>query len=201
MKFRWSCVYAIMFILISTLAISLACSGGNDNDGKEKDDPGFGGEDDDDSNQGAVWTDSDTGLWWQIVPEEKIRDFKDAIDYCEDLILGEFDDWRLPTISELRSVVRDCPNIEAGGKCEVTDNCLSFECTDDSCSECGGEIGPGEEGMYWPNQLDGPCCDYWSSEDADDSGFHAWVIDFFNGLLAPSQKFGSDNRVRCVRSQ
>jgi len=43
--------------------------------------------------------DSDTGLLWQDY--HKYGNWEGAIDYCNNLVLAGYDDWRLPTIDEL----------------------------------------------------------------------------------------------------
>lgn len=51
--------------------------------------------------------DPGTNLIWEDTPhvkEAKITQVK-ALKYCEDLKLGTFDDWRLPTIEELLSII------------------------------------------------------------------------------------------------
>ena len=47
------------------------------------------------------------GLMWEdtIHAEEIKVNFKEAIQYCKDLRLGKFDDWRVPTLFELLSIV------------------------------------------------------------------------------------------------
>ena len=85
---------------------------------------------------------SETGsLEWS----EKSSDYmtrQDAINYCENLPGGE---WRLPTISEIRTLVQNCPAMEHPRPeslnedkwCSVSDNCLDFdgcwEFWDDDC--------------------------------------------------------------------
>ncbi|CAA6800268.1 MAG: Unknown protein [uncultured Sulfurovum sp.] len=58
----------------------------------------------------GVVIDSSTYLEWQDDYSDNGGDIKntawnDAIDYCEDLILDEKSDWRLPTLKELSSLV------------------------------------------------------------------------------------------------
>ena len=58
----------------------------------------------------GVVTDSVTGLQWQDDYGDnggavKSATWIDAIDYCEALTLGGYDDWRLPNIRELNSIV------------------------------------------------------------------------------------------------
>ena len=55
-----------------------------------------------------------------------------SVEYCENLILAGHDDWRLPTIDELRTLVRGISTIEPGGKCPTTNACTKQEtCNDD----------------------------------------------------------------------
>jgi len=51
--------------------------------------------------------DYDTGLVWQDNDDAKTikRDWQGAKDYCQELKLMGFSDWRLPTIKELQSIV------------------------------------------------------------------------------------------------
>ncbi|WP_457592376.1 Lcl C-terminal domain-containing protein [Hydrogenimonas sp.] len=58
----------------------------------------------------GVVTDSATGLMWQDDYSDnggavKLATWIEAIDYCENLTLGGYSDWRLPNIRELNSIV------------------------------------------------------------------------------------------------
>ena len=53
---------------------------------------------------GAV-IDAATGLMWQRTDDGKARDWPKALAYCEGLRLAGHDDWRLPNVRELQSIV------------------------------------------------------------------------------------------------
>jgi hypothetical protein len=61
-------------------------------------------------------TDLTTGLMWQQI-EAGAMTWTQAQSYCENLRLAQFNDWRLPTCIELRSIVdysRSYPAINTG---------------------------------------------------------------------------------------
>ena len=57
-----------------------------------------------DNGDGTV-SDTGTGLMWQQATAPGTYNWEQALAYCEDLSLAGHDDWRLPTIKELRSIV------------------------------------------------------------------------------------------------
>ncbi len=50
-------------------------------------------------------SDNATGLMWQKEDNGEGVIWSEALDYCEDLLLGQKDDWRLPNAKELQSIV------------------------------------------------------------------------------------------------
>ena len=56
---------------------------------------------------GDIVIDIGTGLQWQDDADAKniTKTWTEAIDYCENLTLGGFSDWRLPNINELKTIV------------------------------------------------------------------------------------------------
>jgi len=59
--------------------------------------------------------DSATGLIWSAKSENKMP-WNDAVNYCQNLTEGDFNDWRLPSIAVLKTLVQ---------------NCFSAKCADD----------------------------------------------------------------------
>ena len=120
--------------------------------------------------------------------------------------------WRLPNVTELRSLMRGCQALRAGGACAVNDSCpacglaagqecLGSACFDSAncdpfaCSDDGGLTG-----CYWSGSLKGNCGAFWSSSSyANDTG-QAFSLDFKLGQLANAAKGGSA-AVRCVREK
>ncbi len=51
--------------------------------------------------------DINTGLMWQQATAPGKYDWQQALSYCENLRLAGYEDWRLPDIKELRSIVND----------------------------------------------------------------------------------------------
>ena len=64
----------------------------------------------DDTTVSKTWVDPATGYEWQVNPGSPCT-WQDAVDYCQSLGNG----WRMPTIGELRTLVRGCPDMEPGG--------------------------------------------------------------------------------------
>ncbi|MCP4544735.1 MAG: DUF1566 domain-containing protein [Chloroflexi bacterium] len=152
--------------------------------------------------------DPNTGLCWQDPPSGILHTWDEALALCSDA-------WRLPTISELRTLVRSGSDAECNvlewdmewttvpsGYCGVWDNCLSLSCwVSSECypSACGTLEGPGTGGCYWDGALSGTCGYYWSASERADYTDYAWVVYFVSGHVSASYK-NSNTDVRCVRS-
>ena len=135
------------------------------------------------------------------------------MSHCNELSLGGYGpgSWRLPTIGELRSLLRGCPETVTGGVCGVTDACLAVTgCMSDSCwTTCDYAAGPGARGAYWPPGVTGDLefydmHFYWSSSLASGYGEHAaWAVAFDSaeiGFLATDPAgFAAYQYKRCVR--
>jgi len=56
-----------------------------------------------DNGDGTI-TDLNTGLMWQKTPSSSSYNWQEAIDYCDNLELAGYDDWRAPSLKELFSI-------------------------------------------------------------------------------------------------
>ena len=157
---------------------------------------------------GGTWTDPTTGYEWQVTPSDNNGNWftwQEAVDYCKNLTLAGHSDWRLPTISELRSLIRGCPKTETGGECGVTDDCLDLDhCYSKVCAGCDYQKGPGQKGAYGPSELKWPDYSwYWSASVSNKSNTTVWRVDFNYGdvFVAGYANVPSDitgDVVRCV---
>lgn len=146
----------------------------------------------------GTWRDPSTGLTWQNPAPDKKMNWKSARSYCASLSLAG-GGWRLPKISELRSLIRGCGATQTGGGCGVTNSCRSWGgCSGSSCSNgCISGGGPAN-GCYWPDEMVGICGWYWSSSSVADRDARAFGVNFANGHVFYDGT-GYGDRVRCVR--
>jgi hypothetical protein len=135
------------------------------------------------------WLDPTTNLCWQI-PAGGSRTLDEATAYCADRAAADVKPWRLPTISELRTLVRGCPPTATGGSCQVTDDCLSssmstcYTC-DVYCTNMGGP----SAGCYWPADLGAvsgsPCGWFWTNSVPTELATVRWGLGFNNAAIYP----------------
>lgn len=59
--------------------------------------------------EGTIFYGEETLCWQKSTKPEPAKDWQDANDYCANLKLGNKDDWRLPTLNELKSLVIAVP--------------------------------------------------------------------------------------------
>jgi hypothetical protein len=141
--------------------------------------------------------DPTSGLLWENPPDDTSVYWDVAVSYCDGLSLGGHDDWVMPTVDELRSLIRGCPATETGGTCGVTDACLAFACRDRTCDGCTVLAGPGTGGCYWDPALSGTCSWYWSSSPFDPGPTGVWYV-VFDFASVQLQGVDYHSYVRCV---
>ena len=120
-------------------------------------------------------------LQWFRAPRRETTEWTQCRSYCD-----AFDPihhtWHMPSIDDLRTLIRSCPTTHLGGSCKARKACprvYSRDCYDHGdCKGCGELDGPGPGGCYWDHQMEGPCTLYWSSTRAPDADGWVWVVDF-----------------------
>ena len=151
--------------------------------------------------------DSATKLIWSSATSQN-KKWAEAENRCSELEEGGFKNWRMPTISELRTLVRNCQKTATGGLCKVTDECTASyssanpQCYNiDLCTSTTNAIGiercgDQTDGSY---SLLGDASVYlWSSSEPDEDHDKAWYIYFKNTNIL-NQKKTLTGQVRCVR--
>jgi hypothetical protein len=129
-----------------------------------------------DNGNGTV-TDNLTGLMWEQKSEdgEKLTyTYDNAVKYCEDLALGNYDDWRLPTRTEYSSI-------------------LNF-----------GRVSPSLDIIYFPyySYVKPTEINYWTSSKYHDDPGKIWKVQISFGLIESADLTGDEPvlfKARCVR--
>ena len=107
-----------------------------------------------DNGDGTV-TDAFTGLMWQQNSSSFYGTWQEALDYCESLTLANHNDWRLPNINELHSLV-----------------------------DYSREANPLIDVMFFPDTIGGYRRIYWSSTTSDFSQNEAWYVNLYGGAVS-----------------
>ncbi len=157
---------------------------------------------DGDAPEALTWTDPTTGYVWQKADFAYVQ-WNPAKTHCDDLVLDGHDDWHLPSIDELRTLIRGCPATQTGGSCNVKDgDCLTVYCKDNSCVGCGDGNGPDPQTGYWPDEMDGGRVLVWSSTAEvipEKLGPYAWLVNFYYGAVDFGHQ-GHINYAVCMRN-
>jgi len=146
---------------------------------------------DDITEYGLFWSERGPFMTWQ-----------EADDYCEALEEDGHDDWRLPTINELRTIIINCPDTMPGGSCNVSDP----ECLDETCSKdcsCEYENTPHDNFSY-SSLGDSEIVRLWSSSITPpytpQPSYHlVWKVAFSDDSIYSSLPDNGGD-VRCVRT-
>jgi hypothetical protein len=216
----------VFLLVVFAAAVIISCGGGGDGDTDAGTDTDLDADTDSDTDTGADtdtdtgtgteaenceaggnWYDPDTGLCWQNPSSDLLFNGIEALAFCDDLSLGGHDDWRLPLIQELISLIRGCwDGAEVGNygtnSCLVNDpDCLEAECNDFGCAYCDESAGEDDdpEGCYWDPGLAGDCGSFFSSSNHDGEETGVWFVPFRLGGVAATYIW-SELYVRCVRS-
>ena len=123
------------------------------------------------------------------------KNWAESKTYCENLEEDGFSDWRLPTVSELRTLVRNCDKTAPGGSCGITDECTKHsDCWSIDCSGCSSaEIKTNVFG-------DGPYKFFWSSQsDVNNNTELVIAMLYYDGSIGYLQPDNNQGHVRCIR--
>jgi hypothetical protein len=155
-----------------------------------------------------IFYDKDSGMLWSAQTDESVyiqnngTRWENAVAYCENLVAGGYDDWHLPNIDELRTLVRNCPGTETGGACNISE--VNGELSDtDIKEECAGCAADKDyTGKY--SRLGDRQFTLWSSSIAErtyvSSDRFIWGFDFYRaGPSMSNENFGGGFYVRCTR--
>ncbi len=116
----------------------------------------------------------------------------EAKRYCANLQEDGYSNWQLPTISEMRTLIKNCLETETGGSCKITDECLHYaDCRNEACAGCHNA----SDGRY--SKL-GDTGWFWSSSEPSDTTRDAWRVNYYDGQVSNGSK-QRYNYVRCVR--
>ncbi len=127
-------------------------------------------------------------LEWSKISKDKMTWYT-ASKYCLEI------DARLPSISELRKTIINCPSSSIEGACAVSseepvclsESCWTILCGCDGTAETYSVMGDDSSKMLWS-----------SSQKADEEN-RAWGISYDFGKVVTQTKDGYGFQVRCVR--
>ena len=115
-----------------------------------------------------------TGLEWQQEISGTYT-YEEALDYCENLEYGGFNDWRVPSMHELVSLI-------------------DLRCFESKCQNI--------DETYFPNT---PKTFFWSSQkkrrDSGSEPINAWGVYFWSGYTDVGYMTSNHFSVRCVRGE
>ncbi len=142
---------------------------------------------------GAPCKDSTTELIWSEKSADSMQ-LTAAETLCGNKTDGGYDDWHLPNINELRTLVLNYSNTAYGGACKVVDDtCLAESCRDASVCAAGPYDGNGGNNkLGFANPL-------WSSSAVSDTD-KVWFINFAFANLNNNDATVFFNVV-CVRTE
>lgn len=134
-----------------------------------------------------VYIDSRTNLAWMVTPHSEYVVFETAEAFCQTLVLGEYSEWRIPTLSELQSIMAGCDKCKEAG--------------DSSCTGCASKEGP-DKGCYQISRLNpyssSECGWIWSSTPGPNAANY-YEVNFSNAGIY-SVAIGNSVGVRCVKT-
>ena len=140
--------------------------------------------------------------YWSERSKNKMN-FDDAKKYCMNLNQDEKDIWRLPSIDELRTVIRNCET-KKDGQCRISERIEHFSSKDKDHKNCACKIEKNNGGKYSiltkhdTSKIDGYGITLWSSTTLSDNEYSAWGVNFSDAAIDIYFK-NTEHYVRCIR--
>ena len=118
------------------------------------------------------YTDSASGLIWSSLSKSYLYNWYDVSKYCKELVEGASNNWRVPSIDELKTLVKNCPE----GNCPMN---------------LSGEYSVfGDIGTLWSSDI--------SSSDTESDSVH--ILKFMTASVESQSIYDYNSvKVRCVR--
>ena len=118
------------------------------------------------------YTDSENGLIWSSLSKSYLYNWYDVSKYCKELVEGASNNWRVPSIDELKTLVKNCPE----GNCPMN---------------LSGEYSVfGDIGTLWSSDI--------SSSDTESDSVH--LLKFMTASVESQSIYDYNSvKVRCVR--
>ena len=144
------------------------------------------------------------GSQWSEKTQDK-KNHNDAMNYCKNLNEGGHNDWRLPNIDELRTLIKDRKTV-TGGKCKVSEKnaCLSvIDCfnAEDCADGCKPFDDEGDRTWVCKGECKEPDCKsgegcYFDCNYTSSGGKYSKLGDtatFISSSIATQSEYGDQN--------
>ena len=136
--------------------------------------------------------DSTDYIWSELYKEMTWQQAKNHCSNLNSLNYGGFSSgWHLPTVDELRTLIKNCDDTKSGGICRVTKSCLTSYCWDlDDCS-CTRLAFP-KYSKFGDKEM------LWSSSAVSNYSDLAWFVNFSDASVRNTE-MSDPIQFRCVR--
>ena len=157
--------------------------------------------------QGNEVIDHVTGYIWQKGQSTEKLTYEQAVSYCDNLVINDITHWSIPTIDQLRTIVRGCPNTMTGGKCPISEACAnSYTCRPsdycDGCQEKKDKTAYLEQGIWDTTDIKISSIIYYSSTIETDGKITVWGLQISNAVLFAGNSKDNINAaayVKCIK--
>ena len=147
--------------------------------------------------EGLEWSAAYTVEWEKegSYDYESRLTWEKALDYCKNLKEGGHNDWRMPNIDELRTLVTSDSDVASGGPCRISEKSGNLSEKDFNHDDCDNPDWEEEVNIY---SRFGDSAVFWSSSAVSGDAKYVWSVNFYRGNIIKDEK-SSWGSVRCVR--